>query len=110
MDLTQLRASLARGEKAALAAALAGIERDPDSTATAGLLDAAYSDPIAQVIGLTGPPGVGKSTLTGALISSFRQAGKTVGCIAVDPSSRRSGGALLGDRTRLALQGANERS
>ena len=38
MDLTQLRASLARGEKAALAAALAGIERDPDSTATAGLL------------------------------------------------------------------------
>jgi LAO/AO transport system kinase len=102
VDLTQLRASLARGEKAALAAALAGIERDPDSTATAGLLDAAYSDPIAQVIGLTGPPGVGKSTLTGALISSFRQAGKTVGCIAVDPSSRRSGGALLGDRTRLA--------
>ncbi len=54
------------------------------------------------MIGLTGPPGVGKSTLTGALISSYRQAGKTVGCIAVDPSSRRSGGALLGDRTRLA--------
>src|SRR4051812_9356628 len=102
VDLTQLRAALARGEKAALAAALARIERDPDSAATADLLDSAYADPIARVIGLTGPPGVGKSTLTGALISEFRQAGKTVGCIAVDPSSRRSGGALLGDRTRLA--------
>src|SRR5262249_53505482 len=51
--------------------------------------------------GLTGPPGVGKSTLIGALIRAYRQRGKTLGVIAVDPSSRRSGGALLGDRTRL---------
>jgi LAO/AO transport system kinase len=101
VTLTKLRASLARGEKAALAAALAGIERDPDGAATAELLDAAHTDPIARVIGLTGPPGVGKSTLTGALISEYRRMGRTVGCIAVDPSSRRSGGALLGDRTRL---------
>ena len=99
--LAKLRDALARGEKAALAAALAGIERDPDSAATADLLDSAYRDPIAQVIGLTGPPGVGKSTLTGALIAEYRRSGKTVGCVAVDPSSRRSGGALLGDRTRL---------
>ena len=57
--------------------------------------------PLAHVIGLTGPPGVGKSTLAGALIRSYRAAGKRIAIIAVDPSSRRSGGALLGDRTRL---------
>ncbi len=50
---------------------------------------------------MTGPPGVGKSTLMNALIKGWRERGKTVACIAVDPSSRRSGGALLGDRTRL---------
>lgn len=51
---------------------------------------------------MTGPPGVGKSTLMNALIAEWRASGRRVGCIAVDPSSRRSGGALLGDRTRLA--------
>ena len=66
------------------------------------LLDAAYRDPRAHVIGFTGPPGVGKSTLVGALIAELRASGRTVGVIAVDPSSRRSGGALLGDRTRIA--------
>jgi LAO/AO transport system kinase len=54
------------------------------------------------VIGLTGPPGVGKSTLTNALVSRARGRGETVGVIAVDPSSRRTGGALLGDRARIA--------
>ena len=53
------------------------------------------------MIGITGPPGVGKSTLTGALISALRQAGRSVAVITVDPSSKRSGGALLGDRVRL---------
>jgi LAO/AO transport system kinase len=66
------------------------------------LLDAAYRDPRAHVIGFTGPPGVGKSTLVGALVAELRGRGRTVGVIAVDPSSRRSGGALLGDRTRIA--------
>jgi len=65
------------------------------------LLDAAYAAPRAQVVGVTGPPGVGKSTLIGALIAGWRSEGRTVGVIAVDPSSRASGGALLGDRTRL---------
>ncbi|CAK0741599.1 LAO/AO transport system kinase [uncultured Gammaproteobacteria bacterium] len=101
-DLQTLRVALARGEKAALARALARLERDPDSDQTLALLDAAWTEPIAQVIGLTGPPGVGKSTLTGTLIPSYRTQGKTVAVIAVDPSSRRSGGALLGDRVRLA--------
>ncbi|MGO1051758.1 methylmalonyl Co-A mutase-associated GTPase MeaB [Crossiella sp. CA198] len=55
----------------------------------------------AQVIGLTGSPGVGKSTSTSALVTAFRQAGKRVGVLAIDPSSPFSGGALLGDRIRM---------
>ncbi|MGY5882914.1 methylmalonyl Co-A mutase-associated GTPase MeaB [Modestobacter lacusdianchii] len=55
----------------------------------------------ARVLGLTGPPGVGKSTTTTALVRAFRQAGQRVGVLAVDPSSPFSGGALLGDRVRM---------
>ena len=59
----------------------------------------------AAIIGLTGPPGAGKSTLLGALVSAWRAAGRTVAVLAVDPSSKRSGGALLGDRIRIAGEG-----
>ena len=55
----------------------------------------------AQVLGLTGSPGVGKSTTTTALVRALRQEGKRVGVLAVDPSSPFSGGALLGDRVRM---------
>ncbi|HLK02217.1 MAG TPA: methylmalonyl Co-A mutase-associated GTPase MeaB [Streptosporangiaceae bacterium] len=55
----------------------------------------------ARVIGLTGAPGVGKSTVTGALTSQLRKAGQRVGVLAIDPSSPFSGGALLGDRVRM---------
>jgi LAO/AO transport system kinase len=55
----------------------------------------------ARVIGLTGSPGVGKSTVTAALVQRFRAAGLRVGVLAVDPSSPFSGGALLGDRVRM---------
>ncbi|WP_037572730.1 methylmalonyl Co-A mutase-associated GTPase MeaB [Phaeacidiphilus oryzae] len=55
----------------------------------------------AQVIGLTGSPGVGKSTSTSALVTAYRKRGKRVGVLAVDPSSPFSGGALLGDRVRM---------
>jgi LAO/AO transport system kinase len=55
----------------------------------------------ARVIGLTGAPGVGKSTVTGALIELFRAAGQRVGVLAIDPSSPFTGGALLGDRVRM---------
>lgn len=53
------------------------------------------------VIGITGPPGAGKSTLTGRLISRFRDDGRRLGIIAIDPSSPISGGAILGDRVRM---------
>lgn len=65
------------------------------------LLDEAYENPKGIVIGITGPPGAGKSTLINALISEWRSQGKTVAVIAVDPSSRVTGGALLGDRVRM---------
>jgi LAO/AO transport system kinase len=55
----------------------------------------------AQLVGMTGSPGVGKSTLTSALVSEWRRRGRTVGVLAVDPSSPFSGGALLGDRVRM---------
>ena len=55
----------------------------------------------AQVIGLTGAPGVGKSTLCDALVAAYRELGSTVGVLAVDPSSPFTGGALLGDRVRM---------
>jgi len=96
-SLLDLRA----GGKPALAAILAKLETNPDDAALEALLTEAFLAPLGQVIGLTGPPGVGKSTLAGALITAYRAAGKSIGVIAVHPSSRRSGGALLGDRTRL---------
>src|SRR5690606_15680169 len=95
-------ASLLNGGKSALAAALARIEESPDSVETVALLDAAYVAARAHVVGITGPPGVGKSSLAGALIPLWRASGRRVGVIAVDPTSRQAGGALLGDRTRLA--------
>ncbi|MCW2658122.1 MAG: Lysine arginine ornithine transport system kinase [Jatrophihabitans sp.] len=62
----------------------------------------------AQVVGLTGSPGVGKSTSTNALVTTLRTAGKRVGVLAVDPSSPFSGGALLGDRVRMQDHATDE--
>ncbi|WP_019544951.1 methylmalonyl Co-A mutase-associated GTPase MeaB [Streptomyces sulphureus] len=56
----------------------------------------------AQVVGVTGAPGVGKSTSTSALVSAYRRTGRRVGVLAIDPSSPFSGGALLGDRVRMS--------
>jgi LAO/AO transport system kinase len=55
----------------------------------------------AHVVGVTGPPGAGKSTLLSALVAAWRTSGRSVAVLAVDPSSKRSGGALLGDRARI---------
>ncbi|TAJ85596.1 MAG: methylmalonyl Co-A mutase-associated GTPase MeaB [Reyranella sp.] len=103
-------AALRTDGKRALATALAGLERDPDGEASQALLDAAWREPRAHVVGVTGPPGVGKSSLCAALVAAWRRSGKTVGVIAVDPSSRTSGGALLGDRVRIVHDGADEGS
>lgn len=61
----------------------------------------------AHVVGLTGAPGVGKSTATSALVTAYRSAGRRVGVLAVDPSSPFSGGALLGDRIRMSEHAAD---
>jgi LAO/AO transport system kinase len=94
-------AALRAGGKPALARALAAIEAAEAAPAQIELLDAAFAAPRGHVVGMTGPPGVGKSTLAAALIDELRARGETVGVIAVDPSSKRRGGALLGDRTRI---------
>ena len=75
-----------------------GIEnRDPHALAVLDSLESGH----ARIVGVTGPPGAGKSTLVAALATALRQQAKTVAIIAVDPSSRASGGALLGDRIRM---------
>jgi len=93
--------AIRRDGKAALAGALALIEQSQDAAATVALLAEAYASPRAHVLGITGPPGVGKSTLINGLIAAWRARGCSVGVIAVDPSSRISRGALLGDRIRM---------
>ncbi len=62
----------------------------------------------ARVIGLTGAPGVGKSTVTGALVAAYRERGLRVGVLAIDPTSPFTGGALLGDRVRMQDHATDE--
>jgi LAO/AO transport system kinase len=97
-----------KGDTAALARALDCVEDE-----RAGALELqrelcaalARATPEAHaVVGFTGPPGAGKSTLAGALLRQWLGRGMGVGMTAIDPSSRRSGGALLGDRARLRLE------
>jgi LAO/AO transport system kinase len=61
-----------------------------------------------HIVGVTGPPGAGKSTLLSALLQTWRTQGKSVAMLAVDPSSRRSGGSLLGDRARIEFDPTDE--
>src|SRR5690606_35457875 len=97
----QLIEALRAGDRRALARAITLVEnREPAGEA---ILQSLY--PLtgnAFIVGVTGAPGVGKSTLVSALIDAYRQRGARVGVIAVDPSSPFSGGAILGDRIRLA--------
>jgi LAO/AO transport system kinase len=85
-----------------------------DDREQAGELSAALSpralggEAPGHVIGITGPPGAGKSTLLSALIRRWRSEGSTVAVLAVDPSSRRSGGSLLGDRARIEFEPGDE--
>lgn len=95
-------AALRTGGKAPVARALSAIETEWRSAPLIELLDAAWTEPRAGVIGVTGAPGVGKSSLIRALVREIRAQGETVAVLAIDPSSQRTGGAFLGDRTRIA--------
>jgi len=64
-------------------------------------------EPTGRIVGVTGPPGAGKSTLLSALLRSWRAGGRSVAMLAVDPSSRASGGSLLGDRARIEFDPAD---
>lgn len=75
-------------------------ENDPLADEILSSLDDSLVDQ-AMVLGITGPPGAGKSTLTDRIISEYRSRGRRVGVVAVDPSSPISGGAILGDRIRM---------
>ncbi|SDH80769.1 methylmalonyl Co-A mutase-associated GTPase MeaB [Roseospirillum parvum] len=88
------------GRPAALARAITEVENETPAAADI-LAGVAPHLGRALVVGLTGPPGAGKSTLLSALIKIARDRGFTIGVVAVDPSSPRSGGALLGDRVRM---------
>ena len=96
----ELVAGVRSGDRRALARAITLVEnRDPGAEAV--VRDVFADTGRAYAIGVTGPPGVGKSTLIGALVHHVRRLGRTVGVVSVDPSSPFSHGALLGDRIRL---------
>lgn len=92
-------------QKTAIAGALNLLEnrRPAEEGLAAELIEALtrHARPDRHVIGITGPPGAGKSTLISRLVREYRSAGRRVGVLTVDPSSPRSGGALLGDRARI---------
>src|SRR5438445_13000137 len=96
-----LAAGVRAGEKRALARAITLVENS-DPLAYELVRDVYPETGRAYAVGITGPPGVGKSSLISELVRHVREAGKTVGVISVDPSSPFSHGALLGDRIRLS--------
>ena len=100
MSLEDLAQGVVAGERPALARALSLAERDA-SAAAALMAKLAGERGHAHIIGITGPPGAGKSTLVGALARRLLEQGRSVAVLAVDPSSPVSGGALLGDRFRI---------
>ena len=114
-DPEQLALRIQRGERAAVASGLNLLDNKlAEARVRTARLLAVLSDQRrlsdGHLIGVTGPPGTGKSTLVCAMIREWRQAGRTVGVLAVDPSSRPElgGGALLGDRIRIKSAGYDE--
>ena len=108
LDGASLGVRLREGDRSAAPAALNLIEDRSVGGRSAALELLAEVSPAAMkgeapahLVGVTGPPGAGKSSLLSALVSSWRADGRTVAILAVDPSSKRSGGSLLGDRARI---------
>jgi len=100
LDVPDLVARAERGEARAVARLISLVEDASPALREVMVLLAPRAGH-ARVIGLTGSPGVGKSTSTNALVAAYRRLGMRVGVLAVDPSSPFSGGALLGDRVRM---------
>ncbi|CUH93981.1 putative GTPase PYRAB02490 [Propionispora sp. 2/2-37] len=97
MDIVK---ELLAGSRLALSRAITSVENEYEN-AIQIMRDLYPHTGNAYVIGITGPPGAGKSTLTDKLAREYRRRGKTVGIIAIDPTSPFSGGAILGDRIRM---------
>ena len=98
--MNSLARKIREGDARALARVSTGIEnRDPQALET--LRDLEEFAGHARIVGITGPPGAGKSTLVDALATALRSQGKTVAILAIDPTSRITGGAILGDRIRM---------
>ena len=101
-------AAILAGERRALARAMSAVENETE--AGKALLHELHPHlGRARVLGVTGPPGAGKSTLVNALIGEWLKRGARIGVVAVDPSSPFSGGAILGDRIRMGEHQAHER-
>ncbi len=100
MNDAYYRDGLASGNRRALGRAISAVENDRDD-APSVLRAIAGRTGRAHVVGITGPPGAGKSTLTSVLIAAYRAEERTVAVVAVDPSSPFGGGAILGDRIRM---------
>lgn len=101
LSRTERIAALMNGDPAALARAISDVERQrPAARSTLEAIQPHLGR--ARVIGVTGVPGAGKSTLISRYVTELRRAGRRVGVVAVDPSSPISGGAVLGDRIRMA--------
>lgn len=114
-DAAELGRRLAAGERAAAPAALNLLEeRGSGSIERSDALLAEISpaklgsETTGMIIGITGPPGAGKSTLLSELIANWRNRDRSVAVLAIDPSSKRSGGSLLGDRARMAVDSRDD--
>ena len=99
--ITELADRLVNGDRRALARALTWVEDGSADVLRALVGQLHRHTGHAALVGITGSPGVGKSTLTSAMVAAWRKAGQSVGVLAIDPSSPFSGGALLGDRVRM---------
>jgi len=99
-EIAALFGEACNGDRSALARLLSLIERGGDDARTVGRLVYPKTGNV-YIVGITGAPGAGKSTLTSALISHIRSLDKTVSVLAIDPSSPFTGGAILGDRVRM---------
>ena len=107
VSLDDLALRVAAGERPALARALSLAERD-SAAGAALVVRLAERMGRAHVVGITGPPGAGKSTLVGVLVRHLLQLGQRVAVLAVDPSSSLTGGSILGDKTRMARLAMDE--